>query len=119
MTAYEVRISDWSSDVCSSDLCARCAARVMPPAPGEPNNGFRQLRQQRLGQPHRAGNQHGAADRRDAGASGDLHPPGAADGALDPQQQIGKAECRESVCHYVTIQASGLTLQTKKKKNKT
>src|SRR3546814_7488393 len=22
-TAYEMRISDWSSDVCSSDLCAR------------------------------------------------------------------------------------------------
>src|SRR3546814_2605189 len=25
-TAYEVRISDWSSDVCSSDLCARVIA---------------------------------------------------------------------------------------------
>src|SRR3546814_11855086 len=24
-TAYEMRISDWSSDVCSSDLCARAA----------------------------------------------------------------------------------------------
>src|SRR3546814_18906441 len=23
-TAYELRISDWSSDVCSSDLCGRC-----------------------------------------------------------------------------------------------
>src|SRR3546814_6368060 len=27
-TAYEMRISDWSSDVCSSDL-QRCAARVV------------------------------------------------------------------------------------------
>src|SRR3546814_8023470 len=27
-TAYELRISDWSSDVCSSDLCARRAARA-------------------------------------------------------------------------------------------
>src|SRR3546814_10629891 len=26
-TAYEMRISDWSSDVCSSDLQSRCAAR--------------------------------------------------------------------------------------------
>src|SRR3546814_8293770 len=26
-TAYEMRISDWSSDVCSSDLAARLAAR--------------------------------------------------------------------------------------------
>src|SRR3546814_6588671 len=25
MTAYEMRISDWSSDVCSSDLPMRCA----------------------------------------------------------------------------------------------
>src|SRR3546814_8731063 len=26
-TAYEMRISDWSSDVCSSDLIGRCARR--------------------------------------------------------------------------------------------
>src|SRR3546814_6487008 len=26
-TAYEMRISDWSSDVCSSDLMVRCARR--------------------------------------------------------------------------------------------
>src|SRR3546814_13624645 len=37
-TAYEMRISDWSSDVCSSDLPAeiRCAApcdRILPVAP--------------------------------------------------------------------------------------
>src|SRR3546814_1133848 len=25
-TAYEMRISDWSSDVCSSDLCPKIAA---------------------------------------------------------------------------------------------
>src|SRR3546814_7813595 len=32
-TAYEVRISDWSSDVCSSDLgrWPTCSARVMSP----------------------------------------------------------------------------------------
>src|SRR3546814_6393579 len=28
-TAYEMRISDWSSDVCSSDLNARSRARVV------------------------------------------------------------------------------------------
>src|SRR3546814_19620771 len=32
-TAYEMRISDWSSDVCSSDLCRRTPAAVpRPPA---------------------------------------------------------------------------------------
>src|SRR3546814_5465289 len=33
-TAYEMRISDWSSDVCSSDLCA-------DPAPGGKRPGLR------------------------------------------------------------------------------
>src|SRR3546814_4303334 len=31
-TAYEVRISDWSSDVCSSDLIFRAALPVIGPA---------------------------------------------------------------------------------------
>src|SRR3546814_4945239 len=30
-TAYELRISDWSSDVCSSDLDSRRERRRMPP----------------------------------------------------------------------------------------
>src|SRR3546814_9533905 len=30
-TAYEMRISDWSSDVCSSDLCMRRNARGRRP----------------------------------------------------------------------------------------
>src|SRR3546814_5255824 len=29
-TAYEMRISDWSSDVCSSDLRQRCREHVRP-----------------------------------------------------------------------------------------
>src|SRR3546814_2512558 len=29
-TAYEMRISDWSSDVCSSDLCLRRQPRILP-----------------------------------------------------------------------------------------
>src|SRR3546814_11521672 len=37
-TAYEMRISDWSSDVCSSDLekAARSAGRRRPARPGAP-----------------------------------------------------------------------------------
>src|SRR3546814_2720007 len=31
-TAYDMRISDWSSDVCSSDLAARDGANIMPPS---------------------------------------------------------------------------------------
>src|SRR3546814_10057258 len=29
-TAYEMRISDWSSDVCSSDLLDHCVTRLIP-----------------------------------------------------------------------------------------
>src|SRR3546814_2174233 len=40
-TAYEMRISDWSSDVCSSDLafCAAALAGKSPPSRGENNRG--------------------------------------------------------------------------------
>src|SRR3546814_7041408 len=31
-TAYEMRISDWSSDVCSSDLAANAMVIPMPPS---------------------------------------------------------------------------------------
>src|SRR3546814_8064165 len=35
-TAYEMRISDWSSDVCSSDLIGNAA--VVVPVYGQPND---------------------------------------------------------------------------------
>src|SRR3546814_2478709 len=35
-TAYEMRISDWSSDVCSSDLNLRDECRELPPPLGDP-----------------------------------------------------------------------------------
>src|SRR3546814_10040780 len=34
-TAYEMRISDWSSDVCSSDLDAAVGRPVVPQRPGD------------------------------------------------------------------------------------
>src|SRR3546814_4331709 len=37
MTAYEIRISDWSSDVCSSDLCGQ--ERGRPPGAALPEPG--------------------------------------------------------------------------------
>src|SRR3546814_6928672 len=36
-TAYEMRISDWSSDVCSSDLTTSEAPRTMSPAANTPS----------------------------------------------------------------------------------
>src|SRR3546814_10827465 len=70
-TAYEMRISDWSSDVCSSDL---------RPA-GPPGQGVRSWRR---GAP-------GAAGSRGHGRP---CPPLAA-------REIGRASCRERVCQYV------------------
>src|SRR3546814_3249656 len=40
-TAYEVRISDWSSDVCSSDLSATCAWDLPGPGRRCPDGGVR------------------------------------------------------------------------------
>src|SRR3546814_8129965 len=65
-TAYEMRISDWSSDVCSSDLhVLPCSAR--------PAGGHRGLRAPR-------DDQAGAGARREGavtGAGADRHPLGA------------------------------------------
>src|SRR3546814_6120038 len=40
-TAYEMRISDWSSDVCSSDLPNDATGRARPVAPGRHDAGDR------------------------------------------------------------------------------
>src|SRR3546814_1354247 len=90
-TAYEMRISDWSSDVCSSDLAQRRAPDVGQREPdryhhlselsrcggGAARLGLRVIRQ--------AGVAAGRAQRADV-RLGD---------------QIGRASCRERVCQYV------------------
>src|SRR3546814_7044634 len=71
-TAYEMRISDWSSDVCSSDLRRshsenRGRQRDFVRRGSEPARSSRYT----CGQPHH------------------------------PSRQIGRASCRERVCQYV------------------
>src|SRR3546814_8123072 len=98
-TAYEMRISDWSSDVCSSDLRGRrrdtakaspakaspCTCRTSAPIPD-----------------------NSAAKRRlRSGAS--LDPATSTKWYSVPlrtrwscrDDEIGRASCRESVCEYV------------------
>src|SRR3546814_4909021 len=86
-TAYEMRISDWSSDVCSSDLLQR--ARRLPGG----------------GAAHRCRDA-----RRDPATDRGMVRPGddrGGWGAVRPRQseradpQIGRASCRERVCQYV------------------
>src|SRR3546814_5921529 len=71
-TAYEMRISDWSSDVCSSDR-----ALVRGDGPHHPPDG-------------KGARGRGHALCRRAVRGADAH-----------RRKIGRASCRERVCQYV------------------
>src|SRR3546814_3691260 len=89
-TAYEMRISDWSSDVCSSDLGGDALDVLLRHA------RRRLVEQQQLGlQRQGGGDLQGplAAVRQLAGRR--LGKGGEAD------LEIGRASCRERVCQYV------------------
>src|SRR3546814_16732882 len=100
-----MRISDWSSDVCSSDL--RC----------EPDRGTFGHDEQRDRGEDRAGEEIGAA-------AAEATEPGAvahmADDRLDEQpgqRQIGRASGRETVCQYVEISVVAVSLKKTKTAN--
>src|SRR3546814_1835775 len=81
-TAYELRISDWSSDVCSSDLLLDDAERLQfglvadqPAVEGDARVQFR--------------------------AVGGVEPHHSPAPAKAGDTEIGRASCRERVCQYV------------------
>src|SRR3546814_5689064 len=89
-TAYEVRSSDWSSDVCSSDL-RRAVERLL----------------RRVLEDRRGTGERGA---QGAGLPPELRGPvrpqvvmgmTASHDARSVAAQIGRASCRERVCQYV------------------
>src|SRR3546814_9215744 len=84
-TAYEMRISDWSSDVCSSDLAYSDAGWGLLTAPEEFG---------RQGLPHVIG--FPVEEYRNAANQAFAMYPGLTQGA-----KIGRASCRERVCQYV------------------
>src|SRR3546814_4665316 len=96
-TAYEMRISDWSSDVCSSDLLLNhlsssvvCGRPPRVPMPWSPL--VEQARDRlRLADP---------LDRL-AEQRGDRELPNVARQPHRLGRQIGSASCRERVCQYV------------------
>src|SRR3546814_2219120 len=90
-TAYEMRISDWSSDVCSSDLPA--AEHVAGPQPVRTRHRDDLDRQPDRILPALAG---GESIHDHLGVVDDH----LAFGRL-PIGQIARASCRESVCQYV------------------
>src|SRR3546814_4152302 len=81
-TAYEMRISDWSSDVCSSDL-------------------IEDVVELGLGQPAFLGDQlaHGAPGLQCL--LGQRRRFLVADIGVQRGDEIGRASCRERVCQYV------------------
>src|SRR3546814_1822976 len=92
-TAYERRISDWSSDVCSSDLPRRAVERegIAQPVARRGERSRRPLaqRQRRAAVAHRADAEIERLWRARR------YPP------FDEQRKIGRASCRERVCQYV------------------
>src|SRR3546814_9224497 len=97
-SAYEMRISDWSSDVCSSDLIPLRKSLQLFYAPHS-------LRRSILKEDIRLDRKKEAGGTRSRG--GDFYLPFWSDvkkhisGDGDLAQQIGRASCRERVCQYV------------------
>src|SRR3546814_14367302 len=97
-----MRISDWSSDVCSSDLCkvlsktSRPVLLIFLPS----SDQCRLLAQS---MPQSGGRQLIAVNPR----------------CLTSVNKIGRASCRERVCQYVEISVVAVTLKKKKSKKKT
>src|SRR3546814_6851544 len=100
-TAYEMRISDWSSDVCSSDLrfpqCRCRQANIRVPCEG-------------AGDAFMVVGDHAACAARDAAEIvrqstdhqvADQEEVGGARTDLGRAYEIGRASCRERVCQYV------------------
>src|SRR3546814_5035005 len=93
-TAYEMRISDWSSDVCSSDLANDCERGHVPAKKYEYNYDLNYLASHYgvsadvlvvMGEtPSQQCNSYAALEK--IGQLG---------------WQIGRASCRERVCQYV------------------
>src|SRR3546814_19054036 len=99
-----MRISDWSSDVCSSDLFAEdleVDAVIVAPAPRSCVGDVFQIDGVVIGDPKAA-----AHDRPVLGElqreTPDLEPrKGGAVLLIGFARQIGRASCRERVCQYV------------------
>src|SRR3546814_11681972 len=98
-TAYEMRISDWSSDVCSSDLVYTAMQYGTIDAAV---TGFQGVNSQRLYE-----------------VSKYVLVPASFMGmtmmgwAVNKQWQIGSASCRERVCQYVLISVVDVSLKKK------
>src|SRR3546814_6143417 len=90
-TAYEMRISDWSSDVCSSDLKCEQSEQNEAAFMRAGKQGARQKRERR--KPVRG--------YEDAARADMIRCPRAEQERNGVTQEIGRAPCRERVWSYV------------------
>src|SRR3546814_1620279 len=99
-TAYEMRISDWSSDVCSSDLHVQCK-RTHPVG---------SIRERDVGHGREASSQRGrlvgedrGGERKRTARKRGRHPyqPPSSSSCAIVRRKIGRASGRARVCPYV------------------
>src|SRR3546814_17452087 len=103
-----MRISDWSSDVCSSDLLKHqpLMRRVVGNQAAKPRGiGIIDLNAARQIEPRRR-IMRGDQSPLDSVRIGErcLH-------GVPPPEAIGSASCRESVCKYASISVVGVSLK--------
>src|SRR3546814_16203910 len=99
-----MRISDWSSDVCSSDLAGIDALLLESAGGARSGSDLRMLIEH--GRRLRS-LMHYVPRTLDHGLVEAL----ALTGALDPDLESGRASCRERVCQYVYISVVAVTLK--------
>src|SRR3546814_960680 len=94
-TAYEMRISDWSSDVCSSDLAERDV--------GEPRGdaGCERVDRRTVDADAGAEQDHERADEGVVAGCDHHGDHEHVEGEALLRHEIGRASCRERVCQYV------------------
>src|SRR3546814_9415106 len=93
-TAYEVRISDWSSDVCSSDLVEDHQVRWIDPRPFT-----HMIATAEHTDPVAVAFQVTGDQFRKGGVV--FHQEDVGHGVSRKCVEIGRASCRERVCQYV------------------
>src|SRR3546814_20817111 len=110
-----MRISDWSSDVCSSDL----VERVRPELHQDGSTVGQRLPERRHGPTVRESDEEGDRRvRRERGATVDRRERHVAQPEVDREHlagvEIGRASCRERVCQYVWISVVAGSLKKQK-----
>src|SRR3546814_14864958 len=98
-----MRISDWSSDVCSSDLLRHPVLLREADVAGAGADAAREAPEAHQAAPDRREETDGEDRHREIDRRGDAHLDGLPVWLVDrgAEEQIGRASCRERVCQYV------------------